>query len=107
MYFILTIYIGLSKDWHNTYTKQWYPESRFKHYRNSYYKITDADINVGSVTNLASATGSFSGQPITLSNGVIETVHYKQPTQFSDGCNNPEEVYQKVLKYYSNFQIQQ
>jgi hypothetical protein len=32
---------------------------------------------------------------------------YKQPAQFSDGCNNPEEVYQKVLKYYSNFQLQQ
>jgi uncharacterized repeat protein (TIGR01451 family) len=28
------------------------------------YKITDADINTGSVTNLASATGSFNNQPI-------------------------------------------
>jgi hypothetical protein len=26
---------------------------------------------------------------------------YKQPAQFSDGCNNPDEVKQKVLKYYS------
>ena len=32
---------------------------------------------------------------------------YKQPTQFSDSCNNLEEVYKKVLKYYSNFQLQQ
>ena len=32
---------------------------------------------------------------------------YKQPAQFSDGCNNPNEVYQKVLEYYSYFQLQQ
>jgi len=32
---------------------------------------------------------------------------YKQPAQFSDGSNNPEEVYQKVLEYYSYFQLRQ
>jgi hypothetical protein len=49
------------------------------------YKITDADINTGSVTNLASAIGSFNNQPV-ISPQNIETVHYKQPT--SDRANN-------------------
>lgn len=30
---------------------------------------------------------------------------YKQPAQFSDDSNNPDEVYQKVLEYYSHFQL--
>lgn len=41
------------------------------------YKITDADIDAGSVTNLASATGPFNGKTITLSNSVIAVVHYE------------------------------
>jgi hypothetical protein len=32
---------------------------------------------------------------------------YKQPAQFSDGCNNPDEVKQKVLEFYSYFQLRQ
>jgi hypothetical protein len=45
------------------------------------YKITDADIDAGSVTNLASATGLFNGKTITLSNSVIAVVHYEPPTR--------------------------
>ena len=45
------------------------------------YKITDADIDAGSVTNLASATGPFNGKTITLSNSVIAVVHYEPPTR--------------------------
>ena len=43
------------------------------------YKITDANINTGSVTNLASATGSFNNQPVTSPQNIV-TVGYKQPT---------------------------
>jgi hypothetical protein len=32
---------------------------------------------------------------------------YKQPAQFSDGCNNPDEVKQKVLEFNSYFQLRQ
>jgi hypothetical protein len=49
------------------------------------YKITDADINTGSVTNLAAATGSFNGETIT-SNDVIAVVPYEQ--QNNDRANN-------------------
>ena len=42
------------------------------------YKITAADINAGSVTNLASVTESFNNQSI-ISPQNIMTVHYKQP----------------------------
>ena len=55
------------------------------------YKITDADINTGYVTNLASATGSFNNQPIISPQNIV-TVQYKQPTNdrahnggFNDG----------------------
>ena len=48
------------------------------------YKITDADINTGSVANLASATGSFNGKTITSSNGVIAVVPYEQQTNDRD-----------------------
>ena len=51
------------------------------------YKITDADINTGSVTNLASATGSFNNQPIISPQNIV-TVSYKQPT--NDRANNEE-----------------
>ena len=44
------------------------------------YKIIDADINTGSVTNFAHATGSFSGETIT-SSGVIMKVPYEHPTR--------------------------
>ena len=54
------------------------------------YKITDADINTGSVANVASATGSFSGQPITSSNTVIEIVHYKPPTNDKAHDSGPD-----------------
>jgi hypothetical protein len=43
------------------------------------YKITDTDINTGSVTNLASVKGSFNNQPI-ISPQTVATVRYKQPT---------------------------
>ena len=43
------------------------------------YKITDVDINTGSVTNLASAKGSFNNQPIISPQNIV-TVHYRQPT---------------------------
>ena len=44
------------------------------------YKIIDANINTGSVTNLASATGSFNNQPI-ISPQTVAIVRYKQPTR--------------------------
>ena len=43
------------------------------------YTMTDADINTGSVTNLASATGLFNNQPVTSPQNIV-TVRYKQPT---------------------------
>jgi hypothetical protein len=43
------------------------------------YKITDVDINTGSVTNLASATDSFNNQPITSPQNV-EIVRYEPTT---------------------------
>jgi hypothetical protein len=49
------------------------------------YKITDADINTGSVTNLTSATGSFNNQPVISPQNIV-TVQYKQPT--NDTNNN-------------------
>jgi hypothetical protein len=49
------------------------------------YKITDADINTGSVINLASATGSYSGQTITSPQNIV-TVHYNHP--INDRNNN-------------------
>ena len=54
------------------------------------YKITDADINTGSVTNLASATGSSNNQPIISSQNIV-TVLYKQPANniaHNDGSDN-------------------
>jgi hypothetical protein len=43
------------------------------------YKITDADINTGSVTNVAYATGSINNQPITSPQNIVN-VHYEQLT---------------------------
>jgi hypothetical protein len=54
------------------------------------YKITDADINTGSVTNLASTTGSFNNQLIISPQNIV-TVHYKQPNDdrtHNGGPNN-------------------
>jgi len=44
------------------------------------YKITDADINTGSVTNAAYAKGSFNNNPIS-SPLTVALVHYKQPAK--------------------------
>jgi hypothetical protein len=44
------------------------------------YKITDADINAGSVTNAAYAKGSFNHNPVS-SPLTAALVHYKRPTQ--------------------------
>jgi hypothetical protein len=49
----------------------------------STYKITDADINAGSVTNAAYAKGSFNSQPIS-SPLTVALVRYKQPTNDKD-----------------------
>ena len=43
------------------------------------YKITDADINTGSVTNLAYATDSSNNQPIISPINIV-IIHYKHPT---------------------------
>jgi hypothetical protein len=43
------------------------------------YKITEADINSGSVSNLAYATGSFNSKSV-ISPSVIAIVSYEQPT---------------------------
>jgi hypothetical protein len=43
------------------------------------YKITDADINTGSVTNLASATGSFNNQPVISSQNIVTVRINSQP----------------------------
>ena len=51
------------------------------------YKITDAGIKTGYVTNLASATGSFNNQPV-ISPQNIMTVSYKQQT--NDIAHNGE-----------------
>jgi hypothetical protein len=52
------------------------------------YKITDADINAGSVTNFASATGSFNSISV-ISPSVIAIVRYEQPTKTEE--HNEEE----------------
>jgi hypothetical protein len=53
------------------------------------YKITDSDINTGSVTNLASATGSFNNQPV-ISPQTVAIVFYKHPTNDRDNNSGPK-----------------
>ena len=68
------------------------------------YKITDADINTGSVTNLASATASFNNQPIMSSQNIV-TVHYKQLTNdrtHDGGYGGAVVPVVPVLMMYSN-----
>jgi hypothetical protein len=52
----------------------------------SIHKITQADIDAGSVTNLAYATGSFNSQPVISSNATA-TVIYEHPTNSSGPTN--------------------
>ena len=52
------------------------------------YKITQANINAGHVTNAAFATGSFNSQPI-ISPNAIAIVRYEQPTKKEE--HNEEE----------------
>ena len=52
------------------------------------YKITQADINAGTVTNAAYAKGSFNNNPIS-SPLTVALVHYKQPTKKEE--HNEEE----------------
>ena len=54
----------------------------------STYKITDADINAGHVTNLAYTTGLFNNQPI-ISPQSIALIRYKHPTNEKE--HNEEE----------------
>jgi len=58
----------------------------------SIHTITQADIDAGSVTNLASATGSFNNQPV-ISPNAIATVIYERPTNSygptNDGYREP------------------
>ena len=54
----------------------------------STYKITDADINAGTVTNAAHAKGSFNNNPIS-SPLTVTLVRYKQPTKKEE--HNEEE----------------
>ena len=54
------------------------------------YKITDADINTGSVTNLAYATDSSNNQPIISPINIV-IIHYKHQTNNinnNGGSNN-------------------
>jgi hypothetical protein len=52
----------------------------------SIHTITQADIDAGSVTNLAYATGSFNSQPVISSNATA-TVIYEHPTNSSGPTN--------------------
>jgi hypothetical protein len=52
----------------------------------SIHTITQADIDAGSVTNLAYATGSFNNQPVISSN-TTATVIYEHPTNSSGPTN--------------------
>ena len=52
------------------------------------YTITDTNMNAGSVTNSAYATGSFNSQPV-ISPSAIATVSYEQPTKKEE--HNEEE----------------
>ena len=56
--------------------------------RTTTYKITDADINAGHVTNAAHATSSFNNNPIS-SPLTVALVRYKQPTKKEE--HNEEE----------------
>ena len=53
------------------------------------YKITDSDINAGSVTNSAYATGSFNNKPI-ISPKTIAIVLYNHPTNDRDNNGVPD-----------------
>ncbi len=68
----------------------------------SIHTITQADIDAGSVTNLASATGSSNNQPV-ISPNATATVIYEHPTNSSGPTNDGYgETVVPVTKMYGN-----
>ena len=55
------------------------------------YKITDADIDAGSVSNLATATGLVSGNNVT-SNNAVGVVLYEHPEHHQEHSNNERDL---------------
>jgi hypothetical protein len=63
----------------------------------SIHTITQADIDTGSVTNLANATGSFNNQPV-ISPQTVAIAFYKHPTD--DRAHNSESNNGDYGRYY-------